>query len=114
MIPIGRHSLMNGISIPTDRGDAALGASFDQLLTFFARTTDIGDWGRQVVLSNLAVIGVQVGSDAPLDKYLKEVSRSGLTPEAAFGRLLASAFKPAEAERWIRLCEQAASDEPPA
>ena len=98
VIPIGRHSLMNGVSASTEAGQAAFDASAETLATFVAQTIDIGDWGRRVVLDNLAALGIQPDRDVLLSQYLDEARRSDLHPEAAFRKLLQLVAAPSESE----------------
>jgi hypothetical protein len=104
VVPIGRHSLMNGVTVSTDRGEAALAASCDQLISFLQSTQGISAWGRGVVRSNLEALYGPGGGDVRLARYLVDADRSGLNKEAAFRNLLRSALTADEVDQWVRLC----------
>jgi hypothetical protein len=95
---------MNGVTVSTDRGDAALTASCDQLISFLQSTKGISAWGRGVVRSNLDAIYGPGSGDVRLARYLVDADRSGLNEEAAFRNLLRSALAAEEVDQWVRLC----------
>ena len=105
VVRIGRHSLMNGVTVSTDRGEAALAASCDQLITFLHNTKGISAWGREVVRSNLEALYGPRSGDVRLARYLVGAERSELNKEAAFRNLLRSALTADEVDQWVRLCE---------
>jgi hypothetical protein len=97
---------MNGVTVSTDRGEVALAASCDQLISFLQSTKGISAWGRGVVRSNLdALYGPGGGDVRLLARYLVDADRSGLNEEAAFRNLLRSALAAEEVDQWVRLCE---------
>ena len=77
VIPIGRHSLMNGVFYkPAESGinPVAVSAFSDQLHTFFGAVDATEDWRRRVVRANLAAINLG----------------EALSKEAAFAALVAA------------------------
>jgi hypothetical protein len=78
VIPIGRHSLMNGIGLPgvlaTD--DALVKRFADDVGTLFERMNWTDAWARRVVTRNLTACGLASHDDVPLGKYLERVRAS--------------------------------------
>jgi len=94
VVPIGRHSLMNGVFYkPAESGvnPVALSAFSDQLFTFFGAVDATGAWRRRVVLANLAAINLGEALSVPVDHYCRRVRAAGLSKEAAFAALAAAA-----------------------
>jgi hypothetical protein len=94
VVPIGRHSLMNGIGYRLDgrRDDeAALLAFGDQLQTFLRATEGTEGWRRRVVRRNLVLFGLGEAIGVPVNRYLLKARRAGLSREDAFERLRAAA-----------------------
>jgi hypothetical protein len=44
-LPLGRHSIMNGVSVPVSAVGDELAAGADALVAFIARSVAISDWG---------------------------------------------------------------------
>jgi hypothetical protein len=94
VVPIGRHSLMNGVFYqPSEAGlnPAALGAFSDQLHTFFGAVDATEAWRRRVVRANLAAINLGEALSVPVSHYCRRVRAAGLSKEAAFAALVAAA-----------------------
>ena len=94
VVPIGRHSLMNGVFFkPVEAGvnPAALTAFSDQLHTFFGAVDAMDDWRRRVVRANLAAINLGEALFVPVDRYCRRVRAAGLCKEAAFAALVTAA-----------------------
>jgi hypothetical protein len=97
VVPIGRHSLMNGVFYqPSESGVSApaLSAFSDQLLTFFGAVDATDAWRRRVVRANLAAINLGEALAVPVDRYYRRVRAAGLSKEAAFTALVAAASQP--------------------
>jgi hypothetical protein len=90
VIPLGRHSLMNGVALaePACRPDAAVVSFSDQLGTLFASIDDLAACARARVLSNLSTLGVDAGTDVVLAGYLRNVQRRHLSKDQAFSALV--------------------------
>lgn len=75
VIPIGRHSLMNGIGLPVDSAtDRAEVASFATGLTsFFERINDLYEWTRVKLHTNLLRADLLWAGPPGLDEYLMAV-----------------------------------------
>ena len=82
MIPIGRHSLMNGVGLSgeakTKRADVAAFAA--GLQTFFGRVNDLYEWTRVKLHTNLLHVDLLWAGDPGLDEYLMAV-RAGAHPQ---------------------------------
>ena len=93
LIPIGRHSLMNGVAArPAQlRSEVAAVAFADQLMTFFGSISGIETWASTIVKRNLAALGFDTKKDARLADYLDAVDSSSLSPTSAFEALVSSA-----------------------
>ena len=94
VVPIGRHSLMNGVFYkPAQSGvnPAALSAFSDQLHAFFGAVDATEAWRRRVVRANLAAINLGEALSVPVDRYCRRVRAAGLSKEAAFAALVAAA-----------------------
>jgi hypothetical protein len=94
VVPIGRHSIMNGVFYkPAESGvnPVALSAFSDQLSTFFGAVDATGAWRRRVVRANLAAINLGEALSVPVGHYCRRVRAAGLSKEAAFNALVAAA-----------------------
>jgi hypothetical protein len=94
VVPIGRHSVMNGVFYkPAESGinPVALSAFSDQLHTFFGAVDGTETWRRRVVTANLAAINLGEAQSVPVDRYCRRVQAGGLSKEAAFAALVAAA-----------------------
>ena len=87
VIPIGRHSLMNGVGASAAQLRSEIGAQAfaDQLTTFF---------GTTIVQRNLTELGFDTEHDTRLADYLDAVKGSVLSPTPAFEALLSAATDP--------------------
>lgn len=92
LVPMGRHSLMNGIVLPEPRrrSDAEIDAFANQLKSLFSRVEQHKERAKATVLTNLACLGFERGEDVLLDDYLARARRSQLSPERAFRALVFS------------------------
>ena len=91
LIPIGRHSLMNGVTLDPDAGDAAIEVFSGTMLGLFDRMTQLGEWKEQRIAGVLDALGLDDG--VLLVDYLLAVhssddpfidKRSAFTQLAAF------------------------------
>jgi hypothetical protein len=102
VVPVGRHSLMNGVSLPLrDYDDEIVFTAFaDQLGAFLEQSMEYGRRAQKVVLANLALLGYVPGRDVLLDDYLGAARRSRkVTSKSAFRSLLASLLPPGPPEQ---------------
>lgn len=108
VVPVGRHSLMNGVSLsdPVGRNPVAFVAFADQLAAFFSSTVDLEAWAGRVVLDHLRVLGFDPGADVVLDEYLGEVERAGLQCEDFFISLVRSAVPDEDCSTLVKACLQ--------
>ncbi|MGQ0804768.1 MAG: hypothetical protein ACT4PI_13015 [Actinomycetota bacterium] len=93
VIPIGRHSLMNGVALRADRA-AEPGAieHFAIAVQSLTRSqTWTADWVREVVRQNLAAVGTDPGVDVLLPGYLELTDLHLLRKPAAVRRMFAAA-----------------------
>ena len=93
LVPIGRHSFMNGVGasaaqLRTEGGARALAEQFACLL---GKESSLEGWARMTVQRNLTALGFDSEQDAALADYLDAVSSSALSPRAAFEALLSAA-----------------------
>ncbi|MGA2805621.1 MAG: hypothetical protein ABSF89_14740 [Acidimicrobiales bacterium] len=93
LVPIGRHSFMNGVGasaaqLRTESGARALAEQFAYLL---GKERSLEGWARTIVQRNLTELGLDIEQDARLADYLDAVSGSALSPRAAFEALLSAA-----------------------
>jgi hypothetical protein len=93
VVPIGRHSLMNGVFYKPEGGINPVGLSAfgDQLRSFFGAVTATELWCRDVVRANLAAINLGDALSVPVVRYCRRVRAAGLSKEAAFAALVAAA-----------------------
>ena len=99
VVPIGRHSLLNGIGLRAEPGrddPDALAAYADQLDAFFAAAADTDGWRRQVIAENLDAVGLAFARAVPVRIYLERARQAGLSKDAAFARLLDAAADPGD------------------
>jgi hypothetical protein len=94
VIPIGRHSMMNGVAATGAQlaTDDAIDAFTRRLTTFVERIDFLDAHACAAVERNLLALGFGVEHDVPLADYLAALERSPLSPEAAF-RALVSAVR---------------------
>lgn len=89
VVPIGRHSLMNGVSF--DPGaDESSRAFADQLKTLFDAMGGTEGWARAVVCLNLGAAGLPSDDDIGLDSYLDTVARLAPVKEQRFNEMVDS------------------------
>ncbi len=93
LIPIGRHSLMNGVAARSEQLGTEVGvvAFADQLGTFIAGIDGLRAWAATVTASNTIALGFCGDMDVRLGDYLAAVPDSTLSSEAAFTSLVATA-----------------------
>ena len=96
LIPIGRHSLMNGVGASATqlRSEIGVQAFADQLMTFFGTMSGLEAWGCTILQRNLTELGFDTEHDTRLADYLDAVKSSALSPTAAFEALLSAAADP--------------------
>ena len=96
VIPIGRHSLMNGVGASAAQLRSEIGAQAfaDQLTTFFGTISSLESWASTIVHRNLTELGFDTERDARLADYLDAVKSSALSPTTAFEALLSAATDP--------------------
>jgi hypothetical protein len=105
LVPIGRHSFMNGVGasaaqLRTEGGARALAEGFAYLVGI---ERSLEGWTRTIVQRNLTELGFDNERDARLADYLDAVSSSALSPRAAFEALIsAAADQPPEPGQRIR------------
>lgn len=88
VVPIGRHSLMNGITVRSAAPENI--ASFaGRLSTLFGATAAIQDWSRLVVRENLVAAGQPHDVDVDVSSYLASV-RGVAASDQRFGEMVAS------------------------
>ncbi len=90
VVPIGPHSITNGVFLQAGRAraPAAVLSFWDQLGAFFRETGGIKAWSTAVTRHNVQVLGLDTAELIPLRTYLVAARRSdALTKEAAFQRL---------------------------
>ncbi len=91
LVPIGRHSFMNGVSaaqLRTESGARALAEQFAYLLD---RERRLEAWARTTLHRNLTELGFGIEQEARLAYYLDAVRSSALSPRSAFEALLSAA-----------------------
>jgi hypothetical protein len=93
LIPVGRHSLMNGVAANAAQLCSDLGAiAFtDQLMTFFMTMDGLETWASTIVQRNLTSLGFDIERDSRLADYLDAVKSSSLSPTTAFEALVSAA-----------------------
>jgi hypothetical protein len=74
-IPIGWHSIVNGVFIPGNRCKTLIGATgaADELGAFFRESADIHEWSKQVIERHWRSAGLPLDQDVPVDDYLSAV-----------------------------------------
>lgn len=91
VIPIGRHSLMNGVfgdaKLATDR--ARIAGIALSLRKLFEAMDDVGEWGQEIVRRNCARLGLDHEARVPLGDYLDAVKKARLSRAEAFRQMLA-------------------------
>jgi hypothetical protein len=72
VIPIGRHSMMNGFALPGSlaRDDALVEQFANDMRSLVERMNWTDAWARRVVTRNLSACGLASGKDVPLGEYL--------------------------------------------
>jgi hypothetical protein len=75
VVPIGRHSLMNGnaLALTPPPDDAAVDVFADRLISMSERIYRLAEWAHTVVGSNLAAIGRSDDASVPIAEYLDAV-----------------------------------------
>jgi hypothetical protein len=94
VIPVGRHSIMNGVFYKAgdhDMTPAEAIAFYDQVTTLFHQADATGRWRGQQTARNIGAIGLAEQGHVPLRTYLRLVRRFGLSTEEAFKEMRAVA-----------------------
>jgi hypothetical protein len=75
VIPIGRHSIMNGLGVPGPlaRDDAQVEQFANDMRTLFELMNWTDAWARRIVTRNLTACGLASENDVPLGEYLERV-----------------------------------------
>jgi hypothetical protein len=96
-LPIGWHSIINGVYAPGNRLKTlpAITAFADQLSTFFRESGGVWAWGRGIVERHWHRVGLPLGEDLAVDEYLEAVWAHGVDKEALFEELVAAKGIPA-------------------
>jgi hypothetical protein len=91
-IPIGWHSIVNGVFIPGNRCKTLIGATgvADELGAFFRETTDMHDWGKQIIERHWRSAGLPINEDVAVDDYLSAVIATRPNTLALFDELVAA------------------------
>lgn len=89
VVPIGRHSLMNGVFFDPGADDAVR-AFADQVTTLFAEMGGTEAWARSAVRLNLATAGLPVDEDIDLDTYLAAVAALPSVRKQRFTQMIES------------------------
>lgn len=93
VIPVGRHSFMNGIfgNGAQLRTEVAAIAFADQLMTFFGSMNGVETWASTILQRNLTMLGFDTNRDTQLAEYLDAVEKSSLSSAAAFEAMVSTA-----------------------
>jgi hypothetical protein len=93
VVPIGRHSLMNGISLQTTaaREEEAIEDFVSSANGLFQTIGRLEEWARERIAYNIYRLGLDVDAPVRLTEYLARIAESrdpDLTAEATFRILL--------------------------
>jgi hypothetical protein len=94
VIPVGRHSIMNGVFYTLgdhDMTTAEAIAFYDQVTTFFDQADATGRWRGQQTARNIDAIGLAGEGNVPIRTYLRLVRRFRLSKQEAFKEMRAVA-----------------------
>lgn len=91
-IPIGRHSLVNGVFVHSNRCRTLTGAGgvADEFNAFMRETCSMGEWAKRVVARHWRDAGLPVGQHITVDDYLNAIWARGVDKEALFEELVAT------------------------
>ena len=86
VIPIGRHSIMNGVFYSAERVRAGVSAQefADEIMDFVEKHDGLLGWRRRQVLANLAACGLDGQAAVPLAEYLAACTALPVDKAAAF------------------------------
>jgi hypothetical protein len=90
VIPIGRHSLMNGVfgeARPRTSRVEIAGVAVS-LRKLFESIDDLAEWAQEIVRRNCASVGLGDRARVPLGDYLGAVKRAKLSRAEAFRQML--------------------------
>lgn len=92
VIPIGYHSMVNGVFRYVNRCKTLPGATAfaDQLNAFFRESGSVWEWGLTVIARHWARAGLPPGTAVPVDTYLTAVDAAGVDCQALFDELVAA------------------------
>lgn len=98
VIPIGRHSIMNGVGARADelRSRAAIDRFVSATKSMFAAIGGLEAYAQKVVRKNVIALGFEPGVDVFVGEYLSRARRSKLTPQDAFAELVVVTFTSGE------------------
>ena len=88
MVPIGRHSLMNGVTVRSAAPEV-IESFIGQLSTLFGATAAIERWSRTVVRENLVSAGLPPELDVDVSSYLASV-RGVASSDQRFAEMVAA------------------------
>lgn len=88
VVPIGRHSLMNGISVQSAEPED-IEAFAGLMSNLFDATGAVQKWSRTVVRENLVAAGLPADLDLDVASYLASV-HGAASPEQRFAEMVAS------------------------
>lgn len=89
VIPIGRHSIMNGVGLRGDRAhdEDEVAAFVDRMKGFLDTTDRLSDWATEIIRRNCARVALGDRDRVPISEYLEAVAP--LDRESAFEELTA-------------------------
>lgn len=92
VIPVGWHSVVNGVFFRSDRAGvrSSLEAFADQLDAFFREAGDTWRWGCLVIARHWDAAGLLPGEDVSLDSYLDAVAVLDVDKPALFDELVSA------------------------
>ena len=91
MVPVGRHSLINGVTARSPSSED-IESFAGQLSTLFDSTDAIQQWSRRVVRENLVAAGQPHDVDVHVASYLASV-RDAASSDQRFAEMVASLVK---------------------
>lgn len=91
VVPIGRHSLMNGVTV-RNASPEEIESFAGRLSTLFEATAAIQQWSRTVVRENLVAAGQPHDVDLDASSYLASV-RDAVSSDQRFVEMVASLVK---------------------
>jgi hypothetical protein len=92
VIPIGWHSIVNGVFAPTNRMKTVTGATAvaDELGAFFRESVSVSEWGTEIVKRHWLTAGLPLGQDVSVKDYQNAVRATAPDKTALFDELAAA------------------------